>query len=251
MKKENFLRINTGTMIFFLGLLFLIIYLFYTKILGLAIIEIIYYIALVGMCLLYLGACLHIILIEDTPFSKSWQYIKESRNFILLTVILFLSASIVALYYQPQFLVDAIKKFIEELLARTANLSVWEMTIFIFSNNLKSSFFGMIFGLFFGIFPVFTSLANGYILGFIAEKTAAASGLSILWRIFPHGVFELPALFLSLGLGMKLGFFMLARNKKREFLRRLEGSLRVFLFVILPLLVIAAIIEGVMIFLLE
>jgi len=31
---------------------------------------------------------------------------------------------------------------------------------------------------------------------------------------------------------------------RKEFIRRLEGSLRMFLFVVLPLLVIAAIIEG-------
>jgi len=37
-------------------------------------------------------------------------------------------------------------------------------------------------------------------------------------------------------------------EKKKELVRRLEGSLRVFLFIILPLLVIAAIVEGFLIF---
>jgi len=33
-------------------------------------------------------------------------------------------------------------------------------------------------------------------------------GYGILWRLVPHGIFELPAVFISLGLGIKLGTFI-------------------------------------------
>lgn len=181
-------------------------------------------------------------------YSLSWQYIKECRNYIFFIVLVFLLAAVVALFYQPPIAVDWIREFIEDLLTRTAGLSRGQMIIFILDNNLKSSFIGLILGLAFGIFPVLIALANGYVLGFVAERSVQIEGLSVLLRLVPHGIFELPAVILALALGTKLGMFWFVRDKKKEFLRRLENALRVFLFVILPLLVIAAIIEGILVF---
>ncbi|GAG12258.1 unnamed protein product, partial [marine sediment metagenome] len=166
-------------------------------------------------------------------------------------VLLFLGAAIVALFFQPQIIVDWIREFIEELIGITEGLNVWQMILYILQNNLKASFLGMIFGLILGVFPVFLALANGYVLGFVSEKVVQVEGFTSLWRLLPHGIFELPALFISLALGTKLGFFIFAKygQVKQEFLRRLENSLRVFLFVVIPLLVIAAVIEGILIFL--
>ncbi len=177
----------------------------------------------------------------------SWEHVKESKNYILFIILIFLLGAVLALFYQPQSIVEAIKKILEELLKETADLNARQMVIFILKNNLGVSFISMLLGVFFGIFPVFTALANGYVLGFVAEKSVEIEGISILWLLFPHGIFELPAVFLSLAFGARLGMFFLAKNKKKEFLKRLVESLRVFLFIILPLLIIAAVIEGVLI----
>ncbi|MEI6731787.1 MAG: stage II sporulation protein M, partial [archaeon] len=72
---------------------------------------------------------------------------------------------------------------------------------------------------------------------------------SSFWKIVPHGIFELPAIFVSLGLGIKLGAFVFGPERKKEFVRRALASLKVFVYVVLPLLIIAAIIEGMLIFL--
>ena len=61
------------------------------------------------------------------------------------------------------------------------------------------------------------------------------------------GDFELPALFISIGLGLKLGLFLFIRQPKERFFNYLINSLRVFIFIILPLLLLAAIIEGLLI----
>ena len=180
-------------------------------------------------------------------YSLSWHYILECKNYILFILLLFLFSFYIALFYQPPEIVEIIRKFVEELLRKTQGLNTWQMIIFILDNNLKSSFFAMLLGIFLGIFPVATTFVNGYILGFIAEKAMKIEGSFILWRLFPHGIFELPAVVLALALGTKLGMFIFSKEKKKEFLRRLENSLRVFLFVILPLLIIAAIIEGILV----
>ncbi len=180
-------------------------------------------------------------------YSKCWKYIRESRKFIYVIIGMFLVFALVGFFIPaPTYLVEQIMKFLEEILARTEGLSHFELTRFIFLNNIKSSFFGMALGIFFGVFPVFVAIANGYILGFVSEMSVSSSGiLSLLWFL-PHGIFELPAIFISLGLGLKLGTFVF-RKDKQKFKENLLMALKVFLLIVLPLLIIAAIMEGILI----
>ena len=182
-------------------------------------------------------------------YSLCWSYIKESKNFIWIILLVLLFSVLLGFVYQPLWVVDIIREYIENLLMKTQGLNFWQMIIFILNNNLKVSFFSMVAGIFLGIFPLAATFSNGYVLGFVAEKAVVAEGAFSLLRLFPHGIFEFPALILSLALGVKFGFFFTAKKGKRakELKRRLEESLRVFLFVILPLLIVAAIIEGALI----
>ena len=183
-------------------------------------------------------------------YVKSVEYIKESKNFICsVLIIFFLFVLIGAFIPIPEVLEQKILKIIEELLKQTENLSAGELIKFIFFNNLQSSFFGLFFGVGLGVFSLITSIVNGYILGFVMLKSVQANGALVLWKLLPHGIFELPALFISLGLGVKLGAFIFKKNKIKTLKIYLFESARVFVFVILPLLFIAAIIEGSLIFL--
>jgi len=224
-------------------------------------------------------------------YRQSWNYIKESRNFIYAILIIFVMFILIGFFVPvPEVLLEEILSFIEELLRKTGEMSHSELIRFIFFNNLQSSFSGMIFGIVLGIFPVVTIIANGYLLGFVSSRIVQTEGIFILWRLLPHGIFELPALLISVGLGLKLGFWLIAEpikfywkknklisflfillypptliitlivnkkfNKKmislfHKFKINLWNSLRVFLFVIIPLLLIAAIIEGSLIFFLK
>lgn len=183
-------------------------------------------------------------------YKQSWNYIKESRNFIYLVLIVFSLFFLLGYFIRvPENIAQLILEFIRELLRRTEGMSYAELTSFIFFNNLQSSFFGMIFGVVFGIFPVITIISNGYLLGFVSSSAAQSEGFLILWRLFPHGIFELPALIISMGLGLKIGTFIFRKKKMESLKNYLWNSLRVFLFVIIPLLFIAAIIEGSLVFL--
>ena len=144
-------------------------------------------------------------------------------------------------------LAKIILEFIEKLLEQTKDMSQGELIGFIFVNNLQSSFFGLLLGTILGIFPVFAAIINGYVLGFVGAMSIESEGVFILGRLLPHGIFELPAIFISLGLGLKLGSFIFQKEKKKFFKKYFWNSLRVFLFVVLPLLIIAAIIEGILI----
>ncbi len=183
-------------------------------------------------------------------YKKSWSYIKESQNFIYVIIAVFLFFALIGFFIPaPEFLAEQILAFIEELLEKTSGMSQEELVRFIFLNNVKSSFLGMILGVVLGIFSVITMIANGYLLGFVASIIVRSEGILVLWRLLPHGIFELPAIFISLGIGLRLGTFIFKKNIVKSFKDYLINSLRVFLFIIIPLLVIAALIEGSLIFL--
>ena len=186
-------------------------------------------------------------------YSKSWEYIKESKKQIYFILIVFGISILIGALYQPSEIVEIIEEFLRDLLQRTEGLNAWQLMIFILNNNLQSSFFAMILGFLFAVFPFMAAFSNGYLLGFVAEKSIMINGISSLWRLAPHGIFEFPAIILALGLGTRFGMFWFAGKgkKMKEFFRRLIEGLRVFLFVIIPLLIIAAIIEGILIFLIR
>jgi len=182
-------------------------------------------------------------------YIESWRYIKESKNFIYLAIGVFFASFILAFFIQPsETVLNYLFKFIQELLEKTQGMSASELIGFIFLNNFKSSFFGMVFGVVLGVFPILALIANGYVLGFVSSLSVVEGGIFSLWRILPHGIFELPAIFISLGLGLKLGSFIFQKKKQESFRSFFQNSLKVFLFIVIPLLIIAGIIEGIFIF---
>ena len=178
-------------------------------------------------------------------YSKSWNYIKLSREFTYSAILIFAIFAVLGFFFPvPELLEKEILKMIQDILAKTKGLSGLEMTNFIFWNNLQSSFFGMIFGVLLGIFSAAVALVNGYVLGFVSKIVVIEAGFSSLWTLFPHGIFELPAIFISVGLGLKLGSFPFQKKRGDAFKNYFVNSLRVFVFIVIPLLIIAAIIEG-------
>jgi stage II sporulation protein M len=237
-KKVNYFKFNIGTLILLIGIISYILEILY---------SLYSYLDLIGFLLIWLGLCIHLILVGDKPFFKSKEFIKESKNFIYFGIITFFLFFVVGFLY-PNFLKQEIITFLQELVKKTENLNQIELIKFIFLNNVQSSFMGLIFGIFFGIFPFFLLISNGYVLGFVSSLSVNVGGFGVLLKLLPHGIFELPAIFISLGLGMKFGGFIFQKDKLKEFRRYFLNSLRVFIFVVVQLLIIAAIIEGSLIF---
>jgi stage II sporulation protein M len=177
-------------------------------------------------------------------YSKSWDYIKESKKFIFAVIIIFFISAIIGFLFQPQEIINFILDYIKEILEKTTGMSSSEMIRFIFLNNLEVSFMGLLWGFILGIFPILSIFANGYVVGYVSSLAISSSGASALLNLLPHGIFELPAIFIAFGMGIKLGTFIFHKEKIKTLSRFLIDSLRVFIFVVLPLLIIAAIIEG-------
>jgi stage II sporulation protein M len=192
-------------------------------------------------------------------YGNALSFIRESRDFIYIAILLFLIFCVIGFFFQDLinaffasfFDVDlnkVILDYIQQILEETEGMGHGQLVGYIFFRNLQSSLLGLLLGIILGIFPIVALLANGYLLGFVALISVKAHGIQVLWRLFPHGIFELPAIFISLGLGIRLGFSIFSSDKKKSFKKSFLGALRVFLLIVFPLLIIAAIIEATLIY---
>ncbi len=174
------------------------------------------------------------------------NFLKESRKYIYLATGPFFFAFLIGfLVNVPAEVETKILDMLRELVSKFDGLNTWQTVWAIFSNNLMVSFLVLILGVLIGIPSVWLALSNGFLVGFVAKFAVQQEGILILWRLLPHGIFELPAVLISIGLGIKIGFEWI--SVENSFLRNVKNSLKTFIYLILPLLIIAAIIEGLLI----
>ena len=116
---------------------------------------------------------------------------------------------------------------------------------------LMNNWFAMVFTILYGFLPFLflPVLSAAAIIGALAAfyRSNGLSMAAFLAGLLPHGIFEIPALVLAVSLG-----FLLCRNVVRIILHSgravpmvglLANILRTMLFVIFPLLLIAALVE--------
>lgn len=135
--------------------------------------------------------------------------------------------------------------------ALTSNTSPLERTSIIFRNNGLVALWMMVLGVFmFGLVPAVSSFLNGALIGAIIGLgnrllPEMPSLGTVLLATLPHGVIELPAIWIASAWGMKLGLTWLLPGASGQRIRvlgrtALEGA-QVFVLVAVMLLVAAAI----------
>ena len=116
----------------------------------------------------------------------------------------------------------------------------------LFTNNLRAMVLGVLYGFIpFLYLPALALGVNAAILGMLASLIDG-QWLLLAAGILPHGIFELPALFLSLAAGLCLCKNInvyIRKNEKGVMKPLLLNILRVVVLLVLPLLVIAAVME--------
>ncbi|MEA1994054.1 MAG: stage II sporulation protein M [Euryarchaeota archaeon] len=132
-------------------------------------------------------------------------------------------------------------------------LNTAERIIFLFLNNLMVSLLAIFFGAILVLFPVFVAFLNGFLIGLISGTVLNSEGIKYLFAaLIPHGIFEIPAILISVGLGLKLGYLILhtlvsilrSRPTKDAEIKSFFKELRSVIVVIVLLLAIAAFVEA-------
>ncbi|MBW1814883.1 MAG: stage II sporulation protein M [Deltaproteobacteria bacterium] len=166
----------------------------------------------------------------------------EARNYILFVIILF-TAGLIYGYVNLQDNQHFYEIF-QNLLKTHQAKSYFPYIIKIFVRNSIVAYISMRFGIFLGIFPTFSSFFNGLMVGWLKTTFEKISGFNLFLLLLPHGIFELSAMFIAWGIGIwrvKLLFVPNFEEAAKVSLKRIH---KVYVTVILPLLLIAAVIEG-------
>ncbi|KKG11198.1 stage II sporulation protein M [Methanosarcina sp. 2.H.A.1B.4] len=117
----------------------------------------------------------------------------------------------------------------------------------IFLNNAFVSLLFLVLGLVFGVLPIMFIAFNGYIVGVISNLVAQEKGLLFIFlALLPHGIVELPMVFISAGIGVRLGHqvFSALIGRPTEIKKEFKEGIRFYFHWIVPLLFLAAVVEA-------
>jgi uncharacterized membrane protein SpoIIM required for sporulation len=117
----------------------------------------------------------------------------------------------------------------------------------IMTNNISVCAFAYASGIFAGIGTMFSLIFNGLLIGVIGVACFEGNMSNMLWSfVAPHGVLELPAIFISGGAGLLLakGFLFPGLLTRRESIFRAGAQSGKLMLGVIPILVVAGIIEG-------
>jgi stage II sporulation protein M len=191
-----------------------------------------------------------------TSFYKNevFSTIKENKNLMFISLVLFLLGSISGVYIFKVLLnnnpaiIDSFLKEFQDMFGPLKELSSLELFFTILFVNTRTSFLIMMLGAIVGFFPFMSLWGNGTVLGILYGKFIAEGGnfLVFLMGILPHGVIEIPAIIIAASQGFRIGKEVISPppgKSRSEALRfNIRKGLKLFAL-ILPLLIIAAFIE--------
>ena len=184
------------------------------------------------------------------PREERRAYLRQLMPYLRGSLTLFTLGIVlgVAAVYQAPALVDPFVETLANFIKTFTGMPQWKLAIAIFLNNSLKTLMAILLGTVLGIVPVLFLLANGIALGVALSLSLQTRGLwPSLVSIVPHGVFELPAVFLGTSIGLMLGIQSIRRLLGRPdttINADLSHGLKYYFTVILPLLLLAALVEA-------
>lgn len=146
------------------------------------------------------------------------------RNYLLAATTLFIvgiGLGILTVINYPDVIEQAFRLIGEELerLGRDIlDSPLGQGILILFWHNLRAVLLVTLVGLALGIYPAFSMLLNGLIIGVVGVLSVQNSSLAVfLAGILPHGIFEIPALLLGAAIGLRLGLGPLLARKTSTF----------------------------------
>ena len=182
-------------------------------------------------------------------YIDSFNDLREARKPLLIAVIIFLAGIVFGLTYpwHGEGLLSALKGLARQLSGKSLPFLI--LTIF-FRNSLSAAI-SIGLGPFLGIVPILGAVTNGLLVGTVLSHIRETDKINAILQLIPHGIFELPAIFIAWGLGIWQGIWFLQKNVDHSLKERRHKAFRIFFIILIPLLLIAATIEGMSIYIIR
>jgi stage II sporulation protein M len=177
-------------------------------------------------------------------------YLRELRPYLIASIIFFAIGGAIGAAVATRYpgLADQFGDSVAGFLKSFRNLPKPQLAAAIFLNNSVKTLAAILLGLAIGIVPALFLIVNGVVLGVVFVLSSYSRGIwPSLLSIVPHGILELSAVFLGTATGLLLGnvvFKSILRKSDAELRPALSRALRFYAIVILPMLLVAAMIEA-------
>ena len=180
--------------------------------------------------------------IIKTYYRESLDSVSEARTCIFIAIALYCCAAFLGWTYADNFsfLEDQIKRLAAQFAGKNAIAFIFK----IFVHNLIATYVAMCFVVLFGVVPTIIAVINGLILGWIIAKSPGGATANIWLVLIPHGIFEWPAMMISWGVGLWRGVGYRFSQTGSTWKQRWETANKIYFTITMPLLFIAAVIEG-------
>ena len=176
------------------------------------------------------------------------NYVNYIRPYVLIITFVFFASAFAGYAYSastPEISEMVMEEF-QAQFGGILNLHPLLIMLVIFLNNAFVSLLFLVMGLGLGILPVLFVAFNGYVVGVLSHFVAEEQGLLFIFlALLPHGIIELPMVFLAAGVGLRLGHQVLAAllGRPTELKREFRDGIRFYFRWIVPFLFVAAVIE--------
>ena len=168
-----------------------------------------------------------------------------------IAMVLFTLFSFVVGLVSPVAVENALNAFTNSTLQAGIVDDAGNLLLFpLLANNWRAMIITALYGLApFIYLPIMSLALNSALLGVMAGyyQTSGLSLAAFVAGVLPHGIFELPALVLSVSCGVYLcrqvSFWFIRYDQRTPVPKVLEDLLRVMLFLVLPLSAAAAVME--------
>lgn len=173
---------------------------------------------------------------------------KTRKTDIFLALLFFLSA--IFGYVLTENSPDEIQKFfiekLNDMFEPALNLPPLKLFEFIFLKNFAAAAAAILTGVIFGVIPIFLIAMNGFILGIVSFIILKQFDIFVLMAgILPHGIIEIPAIIFSATGGLRIwrSFYRRILYDEKNINNEFLSVLKFFILIIIPMLIIAALIE--------
>lgn len=180
---------------------------------------------------------------DDLSFKRIYPY------FILFAVLFFSSCASGYFYAQsnPEIANESFSMLSQQFEV-IKELHPVLIFLFIFFNNSIKALIATATGFLFGLVPIFFITFNGYVIGLVAYVGGTDIGMyTILMRLIPHGIFEVPGILLACSYGLWSGKQLYRRIIKKEDISIKSTIIKASkkcLRVVFPILFVAAVVEA-------
>lgn len=185
---------------------------------------------------------------------KTWRVLLRNRWYLGTSTALFIVGVLLGALFTEQ-IQEVIKAALENLRELAEQAQQKEdplyMSELIFWNNLRAVVLMLVLGSLFGVFTMIMLLINGMMIGVVLSLSGGQMTVSlfdmIVFGLLPHGIFELPAIFIASSFGIKLGKVLLMPHAGKTRWQSYASVWREIVqisWVLLLLLLVAAAVEG-------